>query len=266
MRWAILFSVGSIFLTQGLVITSFAPVSIQVTQAYSLSSTLMVNMCPMAFALLSPPSDFLAVYLFSNYRTDHVLRVASLISFIGAMVRMVAINTGEFLPILIGTLMMASVSSIFLNSQIIIANKWFNDKERALAMAVLNVLGPVGQVASFALAGFVYGDVTSLDLPQEQINETVREGTETMLLYQNIPYIVFFILFQLIIRDKPDTPPSAVAAAPPSEDSFCEAFSTMWANKNFMLLAVTYAIIYGVYCTIGAMMSNLLNPFGYGPG
>lgn len=32
-----------------------------------------------------------------------------------------------------------------------------------------------------------------------------------------------------------------------------------------MLLAVTYMIIYGVYCTIGAMMSNLLNPFGYGP-
>ena len=39
----------------------------------------------------------------------------------------------------------------------------------------------------------------------------------------------------------------------------------MWANKNFMRLSLAYALIYGVYCAVGANMSNLLNPFGYSP-
>ena len=39
----------------------------------------------------------------------------------------------------------------------------------------------------------------------------------------------------------------------------------MWANKNFIILAIAYALIYGVYCAVGTSMSNLLNPFGYSP-
>ena len=84
-------------------------------------------------------------------------------------------------------------------------------------------------------------------------------------MWQNVPYMLFFAIFQLVIRDKPETPPSAVAAAPPSELTFCEAFKEMWANKNFMLLALAYALIYGVYGAVGGTMSNLLNPFGYQP-
>lgn len=39
----------------------------------------------------------------------------------------------------------------------------------------------------------------------------------------------------------------------------------LWANKNFMKLACSYALVYGVYVSIGTSMSNLLNPFGYSP-
>jgi len=156
MRWAILFSVSSIFLSNGLVMTAFAPVAIQVAQSYNLSSSMVVNMCAMSFALCSPPSDFLAVYLYGKYQTDTVLRVASLISFIGCMFRFFSLTNDEFWPILVGTFMMASVSSLFLNSQIIIANKWFSDTERALAMSVLNVSTPIGQICSFALTGYTY--------------------------------------------------------------------------------------------------------------
>ena len=93
----------------------------------------------MSFSLLSPPSDFLAVYLFGRFRTDTVLRVASCISFFGAMLRFASVSHQSFWPVVLGTFIMASVSSIFLNSQIIIANKWFSDRERAMAMAVINV-------------------------------------------------------------------------------------------------------------------------------
>lgn len=65
--------------------------------------------------------------------------------------------------------MMASVNSIFLNSQIIITNLWFTDKERAMAMAILNVATSFGQIASFALTGFVFKGI-DYDLSLEEVN------------------------------------------------------------------------------------------------
>ena len=37
----------------------------------------------------------------------------------------------------------------------------------------------------------------------------------------------------------------------------------MWANKNFMILAVTYAIYYGCCAAVAACLSNILSPYGY---
>ena len=139
MRWVVLLSIALIFFVQGMMISALAPVAVQIARAYELSTTMGVNMCAMSFALLSPPADFLAVYLFNNYRVDHVLRLVTILSFSGAMFRFLATSIDEFWPILVGTIIAACVSSIFLNSPMIIANRWFNDKERALAMALLIV-------------------------------------------------------------------------------------------------------------------------------
>ena len=68
-----------------------------------------------------------------------------------------------------------------------------------------------------------------------------------------------------MIRDKPAVPPSAVATANVNEQGYCEGFKSMWENKNFIRLACSYAIIYGVYVAVGTSMSNTLNPFGYTP-
>ena len=138
-------------------------------------------MCSMSFALCSPPNDFLAVYLFGKFRTDTVLRWAALISFIGAMIRFISLANDEFWPILLGTFMMASVASIFLNSQIIIANKWFSDTERALAMSVLNVSTPIGQIASFALTGFAFANLDDTMAAEEQ-DKLVIDSTKQLIV------------------------------------------------------------------------------------
>ena len=139
----------------------------------------------MAWALFSPPQDFLAVYFFNNYRTDYVLRVAATISFCGAMFRFLAISQGEFWPIVTGQVISACVGSIFLNSQIIISNRWFSDKERAIAMAVLNVAAPTGQIISFALTGIMFADVSSVEhtMTDEEFREATIADTESLLWY-----------------------------------------------------------------------------------
>ena len=92
--------------------------AIQLSKAYKLDSTVPVNMCAVSFALCSPPSCLLAAYLFDKYPADKVLKVANAISFFGAMFRFFSVTSNEspFWPILVGTILMASVSSIFLNA------------------------------------------------------------------------------------------------------------------------------------------------------
>ena len=194
LRWAILFSVATIYLTGGLIIVAFAPVAIQIAQAYNLSSTMPVNMCALAFAFCSPPADILAVYLYGKYRVDTVMRLSMVVSFIGAMFRFLTIYNGEFWPILAGTFIMASVASLFLNSQILIANRWFSDKERAFCLSVLNTATPLGQICSFALTGVVFANIDSSLTPLE-IDLVTKDSMRKLLLLQNIPYIFFFITF-----------------------------------------------------------------------
>ena len=99
-----------------------------------------------------------------------MLRIASFVSFTGAMLRFAAVSYETFWPVVVGTFVMASVASIFLNSQIIIANKWFSDRERALAMAVLNVSTPIGQIASFALTGYCFAGIDADTMTDEEFN------------------------------------------------------------------------------------------------
>ena len=130
-------------------------------------------------------------------------------------------------------------------------------------MSVLTIAVACGHIVSFALSGFAYANIDLDTLDKEELKAEVLVSTKKLILAQNVPYLLVFIIFQIIIKDKPDIPPSAVAEAPPSEHSFLKSFKEMWQNKNFMLLAAAYALIYGTVVAISTTMSNCLNPFGY---
>ena len=69
----------------------------------------------------------------------------------------------------------------------------------------------------------------------------------------------------MIIREKPDVPPSAVAEAEEDTRDLCQSFGLMKDNKNFMWLAFTFAITFGSYVGFGNCISNILDPFGLEP-
>ena len=74
-----------------------------------------------------------------------------------------------------------------------------------------------------------------------------------------------FIFFQLVFRDKPATPPSAVAEVPVQNHNFIEAFRVMKNNTAFMLLTLGFALMFGFYLSLGNLISNLFAPFGFDP-
>jgi len=115
------------------------------------------------------------------------------------------------------------------------------------------------------VTGYAFAEVSSQEqeLSDEDFKQMTIASTESLLWYQNMLYILVFIFFQLVFRDKPDVPPSAVAAAPIHKSTFCDAFKVLWADKNFLALASSNALVQGAQAAIAVTMSNLLNPFGY---
>ena len=159
----------------------------------------------MSFSLCSVPMTFVAVWAFANYSTNLVLRAATSLQFFGAMLRMLTIPTGDFWPVLMGTILQACAAPFIINCQIVICNKWFSDKERALATALLTISLPLGTGLAFALNGFYFRDTTGDN--KRCLNE--------MLVTQSWIFIGVYLAFQIVFREKPEHPPSAVATVPP---------------------------------------------------
>ena len=85
-------------------------------------------------------------------------------------------------------------------------NKWFTDQERALATAILVVGGPIGVGVSYGMTGYWFIDVT-----EETGNEEFMAMFQSLMIAQLVVAAIFWLVFNLSIKEKPDKPPSAVA-------------------------------------------------------
>ena len=126
----------------------------------------------MSFSCCSVPMTFVAVWAYGKYSTNFVLRVVVTMQYIGALFRLVTVLNGFFWPILCGTIIEACAAPFILNCQIIICNKWFSDKERALGTALLTVSMPVGTALAFALTGYYFQDVSGDN--KENVNSLLK--------------------------------------------------------------------------------------------
>jgi len=61
--------------------------------------------------------------------------------------------------VLLGTILVACSAPFIINCQVVVANKWFSDKERALATALLTVSMPLGTALAFLLTGHFFRDI-----------------------------------------------------------------------------------------------------------
>ena len=86
-----------------------------------------------------------------------------------------------------------------------------------------------------------------------------------LLKTQAIIFTAVYVSFQLVFRDKPEHPPSAVAEAAIENRRFSEAFCVMKENTSFMLLCLSFALMFGFYVSLGNLISSIFSPFGLNP-
>ena len=84
----------------------------------------------------SVPFTFLGIWLYGKYGVASVLRVVMTVLLIGTLIRASVFKIDGFWPVIVGSYICSCCNPFFINCQVIIANVWFTDKERAVATAL----------------------------------------------------------------------------------------------------------------------------------
>jgi predicted MFS family arabinose efflux permease len=71
-----------------------------------------------------------------------------------------------------------------------------------------------------------------------------------------VPLLIF-------AREKPPTPPSESASRKQEPLDFKKELKVLVRNKSYLLLCVSFTLLYGVYTSLGAVVSAVTKPYGY---
>jgi len=122
----------------------------------------------------------------------------------------------------------------------------------SLAASLINMAVPIGSAIGFA--------TTAIWFNGEDIDH--RESLHGLIYVQNVILTFLFVFLMLFLREKPSQPPSAVALEPVPKRDICDAISKLRGNSNYVVILMIFSVIYGIYVSLGNLVSLLFTPFG----
>jgi hypothetical protein len=198
-RWVILFAFFNLLVAISSVQTSLTPVCQPLAVAFGVQ-TIVVTMSSIVFSITYIPMTFIAIKMFKEMKLSLVFRMAAVIAVSGAWIRVLSEKSKNFFWILVGYTVISLAYPILLSAVTLVCNRWLADSERTVITQLCGLAIPIGTIVSFALSGVIYSDP-----------DTLIEETKTLVLIQNIWITCFAAMLFIVIRDKPEMPPSAVA-------------------------------------------------------
>lgn len=163
---------------------------------------------------------------------------------------------GSWWIIIVGNLLIYTSAPMAHNVIGLIANTWFPEKERATASALMIMANTISVVVAFVIQGYYSGRgfFPSNAQPGDPV---VIKGIEWILIVQSVITTGFVLFFVITFREKPKHPPSKLAL------NISEHFdgTSLWSEtanmmkiRNFVLLCVTFSIMYASVSAIGVCM------------
>ena len=131
-------------------------------------------------------------------------------------------------------------------------NRWFGDKERGLATALMTLGLPAGQAISFTLVGLWFRNE----------EDDIKESFKNLVMLQAVITVALWCFFCLVMKERPDDLPSSVAEVPYEYHDFWQSFKNVGQNTNFVLLIIAFGLVYGQFKTHATLISNFYDPFG----
>jgi len=98
----------------------------------------------------------------------------------------------------LGSVLCSCCNAFFSNVYTTIVNKWFTDKERALATALVMMASPIGSGISFGMTGYWFKDYKESENDDSQEFLTLFK---TLMITQFLITTINWFIFNLVIKE-----------------------------------------------------------------
>ncbi|XP_078452367.1 choline/ethanolamine transporter flvcr2a-like [Lampetra planeri] len=216
-----------------------------------------VDWLSMVYMLAYIPLIFPITWLLDHYGLRTTALLATAFDALGAWLKVASVRPDG---LGFGVTVLAQTVCAISNAFIIgmpsrVAAVWFGPQEVSTACA----LGVFGNQVGIAL-GFL---LPPLIVPYSEEVSELSYNISCMFYGAAAVSTAVFLLVTLLFREKPSLPPSPAQALlwynpPEHEYSYLGSLKRLMYNRSFVLLAITYGIITGVFYAISTLLNQML--------
>ena len=234
----------------------YAIITNVISEYYSVSN-IAVNWTSVIYMALYIPGILPASWLLNRKGLRFCVLLGSFGTCLGSWIKCLSVDPNRFWVTLLGQGIVASSQLFILNIPPRLAAVWFGSKEVSSATS----FGVFGNQVGIAL-GFLLPPL--LFRGQDKSKEAVSKGLDIMFLSVAVICTILFILKIFLFDDAPSVPPSTAAAKAKRElaeeggQSYRSILKSLFTNRNFNLLFITYGLNVGVFYAISTVLNQLV--------
>jgi len=241
-RWIVLLSFMFVVAMNQLMWISFAPIT-GVAASYYGVSDLSIGLLSMSFMVVYIIVSVPASWMIDTYGIRVSVGLGAALTGVFGLMR--GLVSDNYTLVLIAQIGIAVGQPFILNSMTSVAARWFPLKERATAAGMGSLAMYLGIVIALVLTPYL--------IMKAQISD--------MLLIYGAVSIFAAILFIVLVKERPPTPP----CSPEHEERSLvyDGLKDAFRNPTFILLMIVFFVGLGVFNAVTTWIEDIVRPRGF---
>ena len=241
-RWAVLAAFMLVIAINQLSWITFAPITTQAMTFYGVSD-LEIGLLSLSFMAVYVVVSFPASWVIDTYGIRVGVGIGAALTGLFGLLR--GFTASTYAGILVAQIGIAIGQPFILNAITTVAGRWFPQKERATASGLGSLSIYLGILLGLALTPYL----------------VLRSGIPGMLTMYGAGGLVAMLVFFIVARDRPPSPP-----CPPEQDVrslVLEGLAKMLRQRSFILLLAVFFVGLGVFNAATTWIEQILSPRGF---
>ena len=241
-RWIVLLLFFLVNVISNILWTTYAPVTTHAMEFYGVDEFLVIFIS-LVFLIVYIPITFLATWLIDKYEFKIGASIGALLMGVFGFLRFIAGN--NYILALIFSIGIAIAQPFLLNTITKLSANWFPEMERTTATGISLIATGLG-----VALGMVMTPILVINL-----------NFGSMLLIYGILALISSIIFVILVKNEPPTPPSSNFVT--DKIYMFKGFKLLFSNRNFVILAVVFTLGMGTFNMITTYIELIVIPRGF---
>ncbi len=241
-RWIVLLLFFLVNVISNILWTTYAPVTTHAMEFYGVDEFLVIFIS-LVFLIVYIPITFLATWLIDKYEFKIGASIGALLMGVFGFLRFIADN--NYILALLFSIGIAIAQPFLLNTITKLSANWFPETERTTATGISLIATALGVALGMVMTPIL---VISLNF-------------RSMLFIYGILALISSIVFVILIKNKPPTPPSSNVVV--EKIYMFKGFKLLFSNRNFVILAVIFTLGMGTFNFITTYVELIVIPRGF---